>query len=236
MLIPLLFALQLHVPSQAWKVFARTSVAWRPDVPAYELLMEESLAPRDSDPDHRVRIRVPGRPDFTVVDTRGPGDYVPVREALKFADPKLVPRGLSDSARVLVLPMRGPQKSAMLAIFGWAYASNPYELTVIGFDSTGYPRLLFRRNFELYAVTDLDGDGLPEVIGNSVMGEEVGKCTVTYVPYVVYRLAGRELRYDEKLSRQYNEAHYIWAGPEANEDIEVEQCTPGKYRIVKSAQ
>lgn len=234
MLTTLILALQLHAAAPTWKVFARTGVTWRPGAPPYELLMEESVAPRDVDPVHRVRIRVPGRPDFTVIDARGAGEYVPVREALRFASPELIPPALSDSARVIALPVRGPRASTILAVFGWAYASDPYELTLIGFDSTGYPRQLFRHDFDLRAVADLDADGVPELIGLSGLSQASGTCSATYNPYAVYRVADSgDLRYDLALSRQYNQAHYVWAGSQSSERIEVEHCATGKYRFAQ---
>lgn len=148
------------------------------------------------------------------------------------ASRSLVPRSLGDSARVLVLPLRGAGGTAVFAVFGAGYASDPDELTLIGFDATGYPRLLFRKDFLLKGVTDLDGDGTPEIVGLPTLSEMVGKCSTSYDPYAVYRLAAGTLRYDLALSRRYNEAHYVWAGPNASERIAVNQCRPGKYRAV----
>src|SRR5262245_2962190 len=171
MLIPFIVAFQIHAAMTTWTVFDRTTVAWRTSAAPYELLLEASVVPRDSDPDHRIRIRVPGRADFTVVDDRGPGEYVPVREALGFGDKKMIPRALPDSARVLVLPIRGPGGTTIVALFGYPYASDPVETILVGFDSSGYPRLLFRKNFELRQIADLDGDGAPELIGLPTISE-----------------------------------------------------------------
>ena len=231
MLIPIMIALQLHAAASLWKHIDRASIAWRDGATPYEVLLEESVPPRDSDPDHRIRIRVPGRPDFVIVDDRGPGSYVAVREALKFSDHRLIPSSLPDSARVLPLTLRGRGGAAVLAVFGWAYASDPEELTLVGFDSSGYPYKLFRGDFALQAVVDLDGDGTPEVVGRPTIPQGYGKCSATYDPYTVYRTAGGKLRYDLALSRRYNEAHYVWAGPQMSETIEVEECTPGKYHL-----
>ena len=123
-----------------------------------------------------------------------------------------------------------------MAVFGWPDGSDPYGLTLVGFDSTGYPRLLFRQEFELVDVTDLDGDGAPELVGRPSIPQAYGKCSATYDPYAVYRLSAGKPRYDEALSRRYNEAHYVWAGAKASERIEVDQCSPGKYRLRKKAQ
>ena len=225
-------ALQVHAATPVWKAIDSTTVSWRTGAAVYQLLLEDSVVPTDSDPSHRIRIRVPRRPDFTIVDHRGPGGFVAAREALSFADSRLIPSQLPDSARVLVLPVRGRRGTTVLALFGYAYASDPYQLILVGFDSTGYPRLLFRHDFDLQAVSDLDGDGAPEIIGRPSLAQSNGKCSATYVPFAVYRLAAERLQYNQILSRRYNQAHYVWAGPRSSERITVDECTPGKYRLV----
>lgn len=234
MLIPLVVVLQLQAAAPDWKVVERTAIAWRAGATPYEVLIEERAAPSpDADPMHRVSVRVPGRKDFTVVDDRGPGPYVPVREALRGGNQALIPPTLGDSARVLVLPLHGAGGSTVFAVFGWSYASDPGELTLVGFDATGYPRPLFRKEFLLTDVTDLDGDGTPELVGFPSLVQAFRECLTTYDPYAVYRLSTGKLRYDLALSRRYNEAHYVWAGAKASEEIEVDKCTPGKYRAVR---
>lgn len=214
-----------------WKVLDSARIAWRPGVTPYQLLLEESVPPRDSEPIHRIRIHVPGRKDFMVVDDRGPGEYVPVREAV--GDSGLVPPSLPDSSRVLVLPAHGPGGTTILAVFGWAYASEPNEMTLVGFDATGYPRVLFRENFFIDAMPDLDGDGSRELVGVTVLREMYSNCSTTYVPFAVYRIVGDSAKYDLQLSRRYNEQHYAWAGAKPTQAIEVDECTPGKFRIVQ---
>jgi hypothetical protein len=234
MLIPLIVALQLQAAAPAWKVIDRTTIAWRAGATPYEVLIEERAAPTpDADTMARVRVRVPGRKDFIVVDDRGPGPYVPAREALRYANHALIPPTLRDSVRVLVLPLRGTGSTTVFALFGYAYASDPGELTLVGFDATGYPRLLFQKEFDLTDVTDLDGDGTPEIVGRPSVPQAFSQCSATYDPYAVYRLSKGEPRYDLALSRRYNEKHYVWAGAKASEEIEVDHCTPGKYRAVR---
>jgi len=234
MLIPLVVALQLHAAAPTWKVIDHAAVAWRSGATPYEVLVEEkAAASSDADTMQRVRVRVPGRKDFTVVDDRGPAPFVPVRDAAMGAPKALIPRSLPDSARVLVLPLHGAGGTTVFALFGWAYASDPGQLTLVGFDSTGYPRLLFREEFDLADVTDLDGDGTPEIVGKPSLSEHTGECTTTYDPFAVYRLSAGKARYDLALSKKYNEAHYVWAGPKMSEKIEVKTCPPGKYRLIR---
>ena len=234
MLIPFVVALQLHAAAPAWKVIDRAAVAWRSGATPYEVLVEEQVVTSpDANWNFRVRVRVPGRKDFTVVDDRGLGPFLAVREALKFTNKALIPRTLGDSARVLVLPLHGPGATTVFALFGSGEGSDPQQLTLVGFDATGYPRLLFRGEFDLADVTDLDGDGTPEIVGKPSLSQAYGKCSATYDPFAVYRLAAGKPRYDLALSRKYNEAHYVWAGPKMSEEIEVKTCPPGKYRVVR---
>lgn len=234
MFIPLVVALQLHAAAPAWKVIDRAAITWKTGATPYEVLVEErAAASPDGDASQRVRVRVPGRKDFTVADDREPAPYVPVRDPAMGAPKALIPRTLPDSARVLVLPLHSAGGTTVFALFGWAYASDPGQLTLVGFDSTGYPRLLFREEFELADVTDLDRDGAPEIVGRPSIPQAYGKCSATYDPFAVYRLAAGKPRYDLALSKTYNEAHYVWAGPKMSEKIEVNECQPGKYRVVR---
>jgi hypothetical protein len=213
----------------------RTTVAWQPNAAPYEVVFEESVpTSRDQDPVHRIRIRMPGRPDFIVVDDRGPGPFVAVHEALRFADPHLVPRDFPDSARLLLvtLPTGG---APLLFAFGYAYASDPFHLIILGLDRTGYPRLLFHRDFDLEAVADVDGDGRADLVGRATVPQGLGQCAATYDPFAVYRLglsSGSMPKYDLALSRTYNLAHYVWAGPKMSETIEVRGCPPEKLRLI----
>lgn len=237
MLLPLAILLQLGAAAQpTWRLMERTTVAWRPNSAPYEVLFEESVpASRDQDPDHRIRIRVPGRPDFTVVDDRGPGPFVAVREALRFADPHTVPRDLPDSARLLSITLPTGGAPLMLA-FGYAYASDPFQLIILGLDRTGYPKLLFREDFDLRAIADVDGDGRADLVGRATVPQGLGQCVATYDPFAVYRLGVRSdamPNYDLALSRTYNLAHYVWAGPKTSEEIEVRGCPPGKLQSIE---
>jgi hypothetical protein len=233
MLIPFVVALQLHAAGPAWKVLDRAAIAWRAGATPYEVVLEEPAEPTgDADLVYRIRVRVPGKRDFIVVDDRGLEAYVPVREALRGGNRALIPRGLADSARMLLLPLHGDGGTSVFAVFGAGEGSDPNELTLIGFDATGYPRLLLRKVFDLVDVTDLDGDGAPEIVGLPSLSQTYGKCSSTYDPYAVYRFSAGKPQYDLALSRRYNEAHYVWAGAEASEKIEVSRCTPGKYRAV----
>lgn len=160
-----------------------------------------------------------------------------VREALKDAQPGTLPPSLRDSAHFfLTSAPSGGKESSVLLVFGYAYASDPYELIVIGLDATGYPALLYRGDMDVIALIDVDKDGRAELVGRPSLAESIGECHTTYDPFAVLRFGaapGAKLRYDEALSRSYNLAHYVWAGPKMSEEIEVDMCIPGKARLVK---
>lgn len=240
MMLPLVLLQQVGGSEQpSWRVLERTAVTWKAGAPPYEVLVEESSpsAPH-GEPNHRIRVRIPGRPDFTVVDDRGPGPFVAVREALQDAASETVPPELPDSARLLLTAAPTGVRALLLLAFGYAYASDPYQLVVIGLDSTGYPALLFRGDLDLAELTDLDGDGRAEFVGLPMLRQVMApppSCITTYVPLAVYRLRdspGAPLEYSVELSRTYNQKYYVWAGPTAHTHLEVHGCTPGDFRVV----
>ncbi len=124
--------------------------------------------------------------------------------------------------------LRDREGRPLIVVFGYAFASDPGAIRVVGLDSARRPRVLLAdETFALADVRDLDGDGVPELIGRRSLSQTSGECRATYDPYAVYRLgASGELRfrYSERLSRKYNLGHYVWAGPRAREDIAVSGC------------
>jgi hypothetical protein len=230
--------LQLSADSTTWRIIERASISWKPGASQYEITVEESVPPtRDEESDHRIRVRVPGRPDFILLDSRGPGAFVPVREALARATRGTIPDTVSDSARIfLSAASSGGGGTPVLLAFGFGYASDPTQLAVIGLDATGYPALLFRGEMELAAITDLDRDGRAELVGRRVLSQSIDACRTSYAPFAVLRFGskpGAMLRYDETLSRSYNVAHYVWAGPAASDRIQVNTCSNGQPRLIK---
>jgi hypothetical protein len=232
----------MHVCSAEvdWRVVERASISWLPNARSYEVLVEQSVpASSDQDPVNRVRIRVPGHPDFAVIDDRGPGPFVVVREAMPLSlVRKLSFRTTSDSTHLfLTAATSGGKEPPVLLIFGWAYASDPRYLIVIGLDSQGRPVLRYREEFDIRNIVDLDRDGRAEIVGLRSLSETIGQCgSTTYDPYVVLRVppdGAAPLVADTELSRAYNLKHYIWAGPDSDHDIEVNRCVPGKLRIVR---
>jgi hypothetical protein len=230
--------LQFGGDSATWRVIEHTTIEWQRGASPYEILVEESVPPsRDEDSDHRIRVRVPGRPDFIVLDNRGSNAFVPVREALSHSVPGTIPPNISDSTRILLTTApNGASGPPVLLAFGFGYASDPTELAVIGLDVTGYPVLLFRGGMTVVAITDLDHDGRAELVGRPVMPQSIEKCRASYAPLAVLRFAstpGTKLQYDETLSRSYNAAHYVWGGPNASDRLEVETCATNRPRLIR---
>jgi len=66
-----------------------------------------------------------------------------------------------------------------------------------------------------------------ELIGRPPLSEVVGRCRSTYDPYAVLAFVGGKdpsLAYAPALSRAYNRANYVWAGPKFRTDVTVVTC------------
>ena len=222
------FLLQLAPAQVAWRTTDHVQWHWRAGSQAYEVFLEESVPPsRHEDPEHRIRVKVPGRRDFIVLDDRGPGDFVSSREGLQMADAPTRAR-----LRRLGQHLVADDSRRLLFAFGYSYTSDPGLLVAIGIDSTGYPVLVQKKEMVLVSVRD------SSIVVRPTMPQGIGlsNCHTTYDPYAVLVLVARDsLTYSEALSRSYNEAHYVWRGPQVNEHLEVDACTPGKYRVVKES-
>jgi hypothetical protein len=200
-----------------------SAFTWSPGRSPYDLRIEGRP---DIDAGHPVlRIVGPGGERLVV---KAGGGLVPYAEGL--LDPIASHSGQAVKSRYVYAnaALRDRQGQPMVAVFGYAFASDPGAVRVIGLDGAGRPRVLLRQEtFALAEVRDLDGDGVAELIGRRRLSQTSGECRTTYDPFAVYRLdAGpaARFRYSEGLSRRYNLAHYVWAGPAAHEDIAVASC------------
>ena len=189
-LVPLLLLQLAAAKPTEWKVIERTKVAWWPSAPAYELTIEEPIQRPQADEvdSSRIRIRVPGHPDFVFVDDRGSGPFEEIadnfpRDTAAFGKNLLNAKYFLMSGRA-----RGVRGTPLLIVFGYGYASDPGLLVIIGLDARGQPVLLFHREFFLSAITDLDGEGTAELVGKASLSQEFGKCQTTYDPFAVYRV------------------------------------------------
>lgn len=238
LLIYLLFS-QLPAPqaqSAKWAPVETTTFHWLTGGSPYTLILEESTS--EDAADVRLRIKVPGRRDFTL---SVPGGIVKLTEGP--LDQKLVADNLLKSAYLYLTPkLKGIAGRPMLVVFGWAYGSDPGSLHVLSLDQTGYPVDVFSSDtFELEALTDLDGDATSEIVGVHCLSQLFGTCFSTYDPYSVYRLPRSgvgKTTLSLALSRKYNLKHYYgWAGPDCREDTVIILCAPkGKPRIMSATE
>lgn len=124
-----------------------------------------------------------------------------------------------------------------LVVFGGAFASDPAAIRILALNATGAPYvLLSEETFWLAAIKDLDGDGVPEVVGYRSLSQTWNDCVKTYDPVSVFKFnAARDrLEYSEPLSRAYMKARgEEWAGPKVREDVGVSTCGANKGHIVK---
>jgi hypothetical protein len=78
-----------------------------------------------------------------------------------------------------------------------------------------------------------------DLIGKTSLSESVGACRFTYDPYSVLVFHGAKdstLRYSRALSRAYNRAHYVWAGPRYRQDVSVDTCGARPKLVGKPAR
>ncbi|MCM3869427.1 MAG: hypothetical protein ND895_01850 [Pyrinomonadaceae bacterium] len=219
--------------SVEWRPIETTDLHWFKRGDAYTLVLEGLIS--DAERDVRLRIKVPGRPDFTL---SVPGGVVKLTDGS--LDQKVIADNLLKSNYLYLAPkLRDSLGRPMLFVFGEALGSDPGSLHVLSMDKTGYPVNVFKSDtFELAALSDLDGDGKSEITGLHCLGQTGGcRCCSTYDPYSVYRLprsgVGRAT-FSLALSKAYNLKHYYgWAGRDCREDIVVVTCAPkGKPRIM----
>jgi len=218
-----------------WETVERVSVPWVEGVGSYELSIEQHVGSPDHRADSaRVRIRVPGRPDFVFVNDTNPYPFraldeltVLNKEVLRF------PYRLRSRYAILTNALLGKRRPPVLLLVGDG-GEDPDPLIIIALDKTGYPVTIFYAELAVTELRDLDGDGLPELVGNATYAEGLGKCTASYDPYSVFKIvrtATPRVSYDIALSKSYNEAHYVWAGPHFDPKWKVDHCTHGKYRL-----
>ncbi len=126
-------------------------------------------------------------------------------------------------------------------VTGWAYASDPGSFhTLILSDGAAPREVLGSDTFLLTDVVDLDGDGVPEIVGKHSLSQAWGRCFTTYDPFAVYRLPSSSAATAERsldLSERYNRSHYYgWVGPDASEDWAVVKCARGGPKIMKATE
>jgi hypothetical protein len=218
----------------AWKRVSSFTFDWN-ERKSVQVVLDIPASWTDPGDFTRVRIRVPGQKEFTVVNGNG---WVKYGSDVARASPEIrKATNLANSKYVLAL--KATDKRTLLFLLGYSYASSPGNLDVLELSDDGHPRVvLHREEFGLLDVRDLNDDGVAEVIGYPCLSQEFGNGLETYDPLNVYRLgttSGVPATLSESLSKDYNLKHYFgWVGIKCSEDFAVVLHPPkgGKPRVM----
>jgi hypothetical protein len=206
------------------------ALIWRPGSTS------QAIIEADNDKDSpRLRIQTTGHADFVL---SVPGGLVKLSDGIMKA--ALLKMNTASASYIYAAKnLKARDGTAIIALTGRAYASDPGSVRFISVNAAGKPYELYSSDtFELADLRDIDNDGLTEIIGKHALSQTWGRCFTTYDPFSVYHLS---LNSEEKaffsiaLSKRYNLIHYYgWVGAEPSEDWAVVLCAPGGPKIVKA--
>ncbi len=199
--------------------------------PAFRVTVEDS-AKVDATP----RVRIVG-PNGQFIIVTADGGLVKLADA--FLNKALLKHDALQSKYVFASrSLTGLSGEPLLVVFGWAFASDPGSIRVIGLNPAGDPVLLLSDDtFELTGIRT-GKDKSVQLIGRPSLSEQLGNCSITYDPYAVYQLSPSNpagFKYSVALSKAYNLNHYYgWAGPTYREDVIIDLCGKTGPRIVSA--
>jgi hypothetical protein len=125
---------------------------------------------------------------------------------------------------------------ADVLLFGTIFGAETGKSTVISIKNNVIKKLFDKSLDYLTQLTDLNNDGIVELVGksHSELYEQTSDADIlTYDPFFVYSLDG-QTRLNLQLMRDYNQEHYVWAGFKAPDKIKVRHPHDGgKPTIVK---
>jgi hypothetical protein len=183
----------------------------------------------------RLRVRAPGNREL-VIDN--PDGWIPyeggpkaIAEAFRGVE---APR--PGPSRFLLFARAGPGAPALALIRSYAYASDAERLHIVGFGRGGRPALVFDQQLDLEAWADLDGDGIPELVGRPCRSEVIGQGH-TYAPVVVFKFpSGGLARARLSMSLSERRARLLgraWAGTSCRSDFLVKwlPARPGEVVV-----
>lgn len=234
MTIYLLLLLSLFSSSQEqanWKPIETTRWEWGQADRPHTLILETQ------GDEARLRIETFDLPDFVLPIANGVA-----RLDNEIVNQELIADNLMKSSYFYLSPkLRDQSGRPMLLVFNNAIASDPGGVHIVALNRKNLPLVVFSSAaFELSAITDIDHDKRPEVVGVHCRSQLWGTCFSTYDPYSVYRFSNRSGKavLSVPLSRKYNLKHYYgWAGPGCSEEIAVVLCAPkGKLRVMSAAR
>ncbi len=119
-------------------------------------------------------------------------------------------------------------------LFGFPYGKGREEVLILRVEGRNMDLVFHNKLDEPRYVSDLDNDGRAELIVRRspqfvTAAEDIG----TYSPFTIYSL--ETFSVNKALTEKYNKEHYIWAGPEYNDQIEVVYPKDGsKPGIIKN--
>ncbi len=221
----------------AWKLVESLQFDWDKDGKSDSFVLE---VPEDWDSggdSSRLTIRMSGGKAFVLENELGWMDFTEDVFSRTWASKNVV----ASPHFLFLRTRRGAESPPLLFLIGWGYASSPGSLHVIKLTTFGTPKLiLYRAELELKDFTDLNGDGINEIVGLPCYSQTWGEDLLTYDPFHVFVLPGETgmARFSLKLTRNYNLKHYYgWAGPECSEKLAVVLHPPGggKPKIMKAA-
>lgn len=207
--------------STKWNTVEEFDYQWRANQPSLHFKIEIPEKYKEPGDFIRIHIQPQGRPDFVLSNDDGWIEYN-YGEKVKDFYTELVKRNLVQSKYVLVLPMsKNPDDPPLIFLRSWGYASNPERLHIIGLQPSGDPLLMFNDEFYLEDLSDMDGDGVSEVIGLPCLSEGVDKGVGTYAPRQVYKIVfpiQKPAAFSIPLTEQSTRQKYDgWAGPECSQ-------------------
>lgn len=219
-----------------WKQVERLHFTWAGH--AATLILDRPANYRRGGDFTRLRILMPGRQEFTLLDDDGLENF---REGTcKYKKTGFcLKRNLVASEHVLALPLSG---SEVLLVFGWEYASSPGSFHMIALNGDGTPyELLSLKEFDFDKFVDAEGESDRGLAGKKCFSQEFGDGLLTYDPYSVYlfpKSGSGAATYSVELSKEYNLKHYYgWAGSDCREDVAVVLHPPsGRKPIIMDSK
>lgn len=114
-----------------------------------------------------------------------------------------------------------------LVLSGTQYGCCPEQTTIFSLNSK-LPKKVFDEEFAPEHISDLNGDGVKELIGKTTFAQAYGVLSnsidgfqETYSPFKVYEIKGNKVEIDYQQSLLYNQEHYVFAGYEYSEETPV---------------
>lgn len=200
------FGLSSGAGETGWKPIEKFDYRWGDSKKSF--VFERPVKSEDPGDYQRFIIRQQGAADFVLPDLNG----------IKLG-PKLVRADSQKRSRYSAfLPLEGAKKTPYVILQQWPFASSPGETIVLALVGEK-PQLVFRGEYEIARIADLDKDGTLEIAGAPSFSECVETNLCTYDPSTVMKLdltgESPKLVVDLLLSEKENRAHgYPWIGLE----------------------